>query len=149
LAPAFNRPAENPQNGVATEGAWQVSISGLQSYPWITPSAGTQSSSGSPSLAAEFQAALQGQTAGSSASNPAQQLSANLQSIYGETQATQSGGDQTTQGAATSQPQPHHHHHHAGDAAANTSQTLSAELMQALQAYGGSASSPAALGLSV
>jgi hypothetical protein len=127
-------------------------------------------------LATDVQAVLaQGPSSSTAAaasaatSDPTQQLVTDLQSIYAQMQATQSGGDPGSPTPATGQAgasEPHHHHHHdaggapdSGTTSAspnaasgnmqNVAQTLSAEMMQALQAYASSSSATAVTQLSV
>jgi hypothetical protein len=121
-------------------------------------------------LAADVQEILsQGQNATATTSanatttDPTQQLATDLQSIYGQLEATQSDGNpgtQTPAGAQSNGTAPHHHHHDAGGTSSpsstaasgnvpNVAQTLSAEMMQALQAYASSTSATSVTQLSI
>jgi hypothetical protein len=158
--------------------------------PNATPASGAQSSVTAPTpgqnspetgtgnlfqqLTADIQAVLvQGQgtsatptTSGTSTATPADQLAAEVQSIFSQMQTSQPGTQSSDQTQTTGQVQPHHHHHHHGggapaaasqasgsssSSASNNVQTASqafaADIMQALQAYDTTTPSTAASGL--
>ena len=111
-------------------------------------------------------AATAAATTATTATDPEQQLATDLQSIMNQLQGSQTGAQTASaeQTGATGQAHGHHHHHHhedtdtdasaATEASATTSattttasasnqavsQTLAADIMQALQAYGGTGS---------
>jgi hypothetical protein len=66
---------------------------------------------------------------GTTATNPAQQLASDLQSIYAQLQGNATNGDPSTQEASNAQatpngqtqPHQHHHHHHMSSGASTTS----------------------------
>ena len=110
---------------------------------------------------------------GTTATDPEQQLATDLQSLMNQLQGTQTGTSQTAsaeQTGATGQTHGHHHHHHedtdtdasaATEASATTTpsspatsannqtvaQTLAADIVQALSAYGDTGTTSAASGL--
>jgi hypothetical protein len=117
-------------------------------------------------LAAGVQAVLaQGQSATAGpATDPAQQLATALQSLYAQSQATQSNGDPGVQSPTTGQANATEppHHHRAADAtsssgtastsptaASGNTQTLTADMMRALQAYASSSSATSSIGLTI
>jgi hypothetical protein len=79
----------------------------------------TSSTTGTSTEDTTVPASLGGET---TATDPADQLATDIQSIYSQIQANQADTETTTQTAATgqldptTQAQPHHHHHHGGDA---------------------------------
>ncbi len=112
-------------------------------------------------------------TTGTTASDPEQQLATDLQTLMNQLQGSQSGTSQTAsaeQTGATGQAHGHHHRHHedtdtdasaatqasattppsGSTASANTqavSQTLAADIVQALSAYGDAGTPSAGSGL--
>jgi len=140
------------------------------SIPQTSTSSTTQSNP-FQQLAADVQAVLaQGQSATTGpATDPTQQLATDLQSIYAQLQTTQQGGDPGVQTPTTGQAnatEPPHRHHHAADATSssgttstsptaasgntpNVSQTLTADMMRALQAYASSSSATSSIGLTI